>query len=198
MASPNLPFKRGQTYYGGAPTDSEDGNALLGQEYTMVDDTYGTGREIVLRVVKNSIGTTAAVFGKTLAKLNALGTEITGIAVVDADRPVALIDEKLPSGGCAKNDLCYVVVKGPALGKSQIAAGVATTPVAAGDLVNAVTLNQATTASTTAGRIKTRALSSAVTAAQLEAEGVIGRAISSIATSGVTDTGILIDVYPVF
>lgn len=198
MPSPNLPFKRGQTYYGGAPSDSEDGNALLGQEYTMIDDTYGTGREIVLRVVKNSISGAPAVFGKTFAILNATGTEILGVGATDAVRPIALVDEKLGTAGCAGNDLCYVVVKGPALGKTQIAAGVTTTVIAAGDLVNCVTINVATTATTTGGRVKTRALSSAVTAAQAEAEGVIGRAISAVATSGNTDTSVLIDVYPVF
>jgi len=197
MPSPNLPFKRGQTYYGGTPTGTDDGNALLGQEYTMIDDTYSTGREITLRVVKNSTGASTAVFGKTLALLNAQGTEIIGIARTDAARPVALIDEKLGTAGCLTDDLCYVVVKGPALGKTQIAVADANV-MAAGDLVNCATINVATTASTTGGRLKTRALSSAVTAAQLEAEGVIGRAISAIATSGVTDSTILIDVYPVF
>jgi len=197
MPSPNLPFKRGMTYYGGAPSDSEDGNALLGQEYTMIDDTYSTGREVVLRVVKNSTGASTAVFGKTLALLNATGTEIIGIAATSAVRPVAPIDEKLGTAGCAANDLCYVVVKGPALGKTQIAV-IDANVIAAGDLVNCVTSNVATTASTTGGRLKTRALSSAVTAAQAEAEGVIGRAISAAATSGVTDSSVLIDVYPVF
>ena len=191
----NLPFSRGKTYFGATPADSNDGGAILGQEFEVNDTVYGTGRKIRVRAVRNATGVT--IYGKALALLNALGTTIIGIARTDAARPVAPIDELLPSTGCLSNDICWVVVKGPALCKSQIAVADANV-VAAGDLVNCATINVSTLAVTTGGRIKTRVLSSAVTAAQTESEGVIGRAISSIATSGVTDTGILVDIYPVF
>ncbi len=188
----NLPFSRGKTYFGGAPAGSGDGAGILGQEYDIIDDY---GRKSRVRAVRNS--STVTVYGKALALLNPAGTAIIGVARTDAARPVAPIDEKLSSNGCAANDICYVVVKGLAMLKSHIAE-VAANIIAAGDLVNCVTINTATTAAATNGRIKTRALSSAVTAAQAELEGVIGRAVSSIATSGVTDSNILVDIFPVF
>lgn len=186
----SLPFRRGDTLYGATPDDTNKDNHLLGQEFWFTDDTYGGGRHIKLRVVRNASGVT--VHGKKLAVLNALGTTILGLAATDAVQRVAPIDEKLTSAGCLSNDICYVVVKGPALCLTQIAV-IAANVIAAGDVVNAVTINT-TTGAITAGRIKTRALSSSVTANGAENDGVFGRAISAAATSGNTATDLLVDV----
>lgn len=185
-----LPFQRGQTMFGGAPDASTDGNGILGQEYKAVYELGGTKRSVILRAVRNSSGVT--VHGKKLAKLNALGTAILGLGIADGEQRVAPIDEYLPTGGCAANDICYVVVQGPAVCLTQVAVADANV-IAAGDLVNVATIN-VTSGATTAGRLKSRVLSSSVTANTAELIGVFGRAISSIATSGVTATDCLVDV----
>lgn len=196
MAEPNLPFKRGQTYFGGAPADSGDGAGILGQEFTFVDDTHGTKRMVTLRAVRNSAGVT--VYPKRLVILNALGTAITGTAATDSATRIAPVDEKLSaSAGCAANDICFVVVKGLALCKTQLANDTQNV-IAAGDLVAAQTINAATTAGTTVGRVRSRALTSSVTVATTERDCIFGKAVSAVATSNVTDTDVLVDVFGVF
>ena len=196
MSTPNAPFQRGQTYFKGAPDTSTDANGILGMEYEIVDDTYGTGRKITVRAVRNS--STVTVYPKRLVILNALGTAITGTAATDSITRVAPVDEKLSaSAGCVANDICFVVVKGLALCKTQLANDTQNV-VAAGDLVAAQTINAATTAGTTVGRVRSRALTSSVTVATTERDCIFGKAVSAVATSNVTDTDILVDVFGVF
>jgi hypothetical protein len=200
----SLPFPRGSTAFGGTPDNSTYGNHLLGQEFCQVDTIYGTGRFVWLRAVRNLIGTPKpAVFAKTLAIMDPTGTTITGVTNLDAQGaggvtgeygPIAPVDELLTSAGCAYQDICYVVVEGPALCLTAMS-NTADNVINVGDWVNAQTYNTTTGAVTTGGRIKTRLLTSSVTVQTTESEGVFGRAMSSIATSGQTNTGVLVDVF---
>lgn len=189
-----LPFDRGDTYFGGAPTNANDGEHLLGQEYTLMDDQHGTGREVTLRAVRNS--STVTLYGKSLVRLNALGTEIIGVETEEyTEARVVPLDELLPSGGVAANDICFVVVKGPALCQDQIAQA-SENIISAGSLVRATTINAATTAGATGGRVQAVEVTSSVTVAQQEIKAAIGRAISTQGTSGANDSArdFLIDV----
>ncbi len=203
-----IPFQRTTTMFNGTPqlstgtgttNDTTTGNHLLGNEYVVYDDTYGTGREITLRAVRNK--SAYLVGASQLVQLDVTGTQILGLTIYDAQGPtgaagnpgpIAVIDDHL-IGTVAQYDICFVVVGGPVCGLTQMS-NVATNVINVGDPINAVTINSTSGAVTTAGRIKTRALSSAVTAAQTENEGVFAYAVSSIATSGQTNTAVLIDI----
>lgn len=199
MADPFLPFQPGQTFFGGTPDNAYQQNHMLGCEFTLVDNTYGTGRFTTYRVVRNLIASQAAVFAGALAILDKTGTTIIGVTNADAygspavaAGPLALVDGKLGSGGCAYQDICFVAVQGLALAETSYASG-AENVINVGDFLNAATYNGATTATTTGGRVKTRLLSSSVTAAQAELEAVFARALSA-ATTANTNTLILVDV----
>ncbi|MBY0513843.1 MAG: hypothetical protein K2P78_08010 [Gemmataceae bacterium] len=180
-------MKLGETFFGGAPTNSTDGAHILGREIVVKDRIRGWERERRMRAVRNSTG--AAVLPKRLAVLSADGRSISRYARLANEKGLP-IDEQLPAAGCAANDICFVVVRGPALCLTDLANYGA--DIAAGDYLNAQT---ATTGGTTAGRVKVRTLTSSVTAAVTEQDGVFGRAISAVSTNS-TNNDILVDINP--
>jgi hypothetical protein len=194
-----LPFQRGQTCYGRAATVatsgtfSTDGDALVGQQYTMRDDQHGTGNLITLRIVRNSAG--FALLPKRLVRLNVFGREADGYVRLPEEQGFA-VDELLPSAGVADDDLFYVVIEGLAVVLTSLSNYGA--DVAVRTQLNSQTA--VTSGATTAGRLDARALVAATadaTAGQrnrTEQDGVFGMAVSSALTS-LTNGDVLVDVY---
>jgi len=185
-------FDRGATKFEGSPPNATDGAQVLGQEYIVPDTQHGTGREVHLRAVRNSAG--IAILPKMKVLLNALGTEIDGYTRLPEEKG-PYVDELLPAAGVATNDICYVVVEGPALGLTSMSNYAA-------DIAVKAQLNSQTAAastSTTAGRVDVRALVAATadaTATQRdinEKDGVCAAAISAALTNA-TNSDILMDV----
>lgn len=189
----NLPFQRGQTYYGGTVVDATAHADLEGREYVIVDDnqnanggvgTNRTGREIRLRIVRNLSGAALLPRKLVLMKTDGAGNQyagqVSGYTAATGDKGYA-VDEYLPAAGVVANDLFYVVIKGPA---QCITDSAGTTNIPTGGVVVAGT--------GTAGNVVLQNATPAdSTAAMLQVNGKIGRAILGL---NATATAILIDI----
>jgi hypothetical protein len=192
------PWQLGETFYGissGNTPASADYHWLPGKEYGFVDTVHGTGKEIVVRVLRNQSGI-ALLPGYCLNfKTSAAGdqgfeTEVDGYASTLAQRTI-ICDDQLPAAGVPNLDLFYGVVKGPVLCKSGLAGDI-TNSIAVGDYLHAQTA-AASTFSTTAGRIGEADFNSATTALAGKILAVVGRALSAL-TTGQTNTSLLVSV----
>ena len=150
----DAPFALGQTY-NGTTGDTSDAQNYEGREYVFSDTRWGNGAGIRARVVRN-ISTTTLVGGRlanlaTTALTGAYyGCRIDGYASTTAQRCYP-IDDLLGSTGVAPNDLCYIIVGGLAIVKTDLAPG-AGLVINPGDQVVAVTAS--TSGATTSGRAK--------------------------------------------
>lgn len=195
----NMPFARGNTYFGqtgGAVAPTLDDTAAanyVGREYVHMDNTYGTGTWVKVRVVRNDSGISLApgflckvspqaptaynLSGSTTAGsigfAAALGYTIQGngsIAAPASPEKGYVIDELL-TFSVPKYDLFYVVVKGPTKVYTSVTAGDyldGGTQIAVGDFLHAATA-AASTSNSTAGRVGCAyfgAVTSATTPAQ--------------------------------
>ena len=153
MIGKTLPFNRGKTYFGGSPTNSTDGDGLLGAEYevTRGPSEADSGCTMVLRAVRNSAG--FAVEAKRRVLLNAAGDAILGYTRLPEEEG-PFVDELIPSGGVATNDICFVCVEGPCIGLTSLSDYSA--DIAAGNYLNGQTA--VTSGATTAGRVDARAV----------------------------------------
>lgn len=212
----DLPFKRGHTYFGvgGTPvtTTGDASYEFEGREYEVEDidytpgSTFGkrrSGERVTLRVVRNSSG--IALLPKRIASFangTHWGRRVDGYARTTAAHGYP-IDEFLPSAGVADGDLFYIVVKGPATVLTNIANSNDNILTYGADVI---ALTAATSQATTAGRIRLAA--SALTgAASTNTDftfvrdailNVIGKAMTTMAASTNTDTGMLIRVAKFF
>lgn len=204
LASYALP-KRGQTLYRGvtAPTSfTVETTRLEGtlQPFKDIDPTsvavgaktYRTNRDVICRLMRNVSGIT--VYGKRLVT-HASGywdKRFDGYARVDNAANVAgVVDDHLPSTtGCPTNDMCWVVVNGPALVLTPLGAD-ATNVFSEGTLLLALTA--ATSQATTSGRVQPFYDTSSVTVAQAQLKGVLGVALSAKTTAN-TNVDILCDI----
>lgn len=101
------------------------------------------------------------------------------------------IDEFLLSSGCVANDICWVVLKGPAVCKTSLAN--MATDIAVGDALVAVTATTAAaTDATTGGRVHPLDLV-VTTAPDNSISRVIGLAMTALLTN-TTNTDVLVDV----
>lgn len=182
----DLPFARGATY---GTTDSTIGVSLEGHEYIHQDKTYGTGRYVKVRVVRN--GATIALAPKRLVNFALTAgkpeTTVDGYAA-STGQATAVVDELLPSAGASVGDLFYVVVEGPTLVTTSLDAGAANV-IAVGDMLNAQTAAAST--GTTAGRAYPVDLTGATSVLGTAILGVFGRA-QSAKTTGNTAASLLI------
>jgi hypothetical protein len=197
------PFGRGKTFFDGNvatlaleatnPSHSE----LEGKCWTFEDinfaisstgvDPYRTGRYVHCMCVRNISG--GALLPMDLARMTKTGTGYQYTGQVDATLPGGAfdlaypVDEFLPAGGVANNDLFWVVVSGPATVRTDTAG---TTTINVGDMV--------VPGGTTAGRVVDQNTGVGAGAATFnQINGAIGRAIT--ATTGVTQQ-LLVDVIP--
>lgn len=194
----SLPFSRGETLFGGTPTDTSYVSPVCGQEYCVRDEWFGTGRLIKLRAVRNEAdftGSGSVLLPKRRVKLSANGNAAVGYTRLPSETGYP-VDHLIPSGGVAYKDVFFVVIDGPATVLSDLANYSA--DIAAGDLLNGQTA--ATSGSSTSGRVKLRTVAAATadaTAGQrnvTEGDGANMRAISACLTNS-TNADILVDVF---
>ena len=194
------PWERGQTYYGGQTIDSNNlgGIDLEGKEFVFEDIDHSvvgakpkrSGKRVKVRVVRN-VGA-AALLPKGLASFVAgttYGKRVDGLARTTAAEGYP-IDEWLPAAGVPVNDLFYIVVEGPSLVLSDLAAGANNVITAGGVLV---ALTAATSGATTAGRVAPQDLTGATALLANQVQNRIGVALSS-KTTAETNASILIEV----
>ena len=100
--------------------------------------------------------------------------------MVANDEFVGVVDEHLPSGGVAVNDVFWLTVKGP----TEVSVALSGTDVVVGDRLVAIVA--ATSGATTAGRVTPMPQATLITTngAGNNAFGVLGYAASAGATTG--------------
>jgi hypothetical protein len=132
-----------------------------------VDPTLSTGaktrrsnRQVTCMLVRNVSGTTLLPKRVVTWKAGYRGKQVDGYCTTDAQECAGVVDEFLPAGGVANNDLFWIVVKGPTLVLNGLA-GDATNAIAAGDKL--IALTAATSQSVTSGRVQAMALTSTST-----------------------------------
>lgn len=192
------PFPLGRTWANGQFTPaSTDGANLEGLEIEVVDKgvsiTGRSHRRRKLRIVRNVNPISA--LGKRLValKAGAMGTQIDGYCKSTAQGFIYPLDEYLTTytpGGVPQYDLCYIVVRGPAIVLTDLAGG-------ANNLLPTDTvlvgLTGATSGATTAGRVAPQDLTGATALLGNQIQNAIGRALSG-RTTAETNADILVDV----
>lgn len=200
----NPPFSRGETYYSGGTIDSNNlgGTQMEGSVWRFEDIDWSstavgakknrTNRQVRCMVVRN-VGA-AAILPKRLVTFQLTAGQpftgrVDGYARTTAARAYP-VDEFLPAAGCPVNDLCYIVIEGPAKVLTDIATG-------AGSVFNvgdvAVALTAATSGATTAGRVAPQDLTGATAVLGNQVANRVGFAISAVTTAN-TAADLLIDV----
>lgn len=185
------PFGLGQVFGPTSPNDSlvgisgSYGDNWVGsvKEFADVNPVTGavrSNRRKVCIAVRNKSG--AALLPKRVVTFSTaagkLFSEVTGYSAVANEERVGIVDEFLPAGGVAADEVFWVTVEGP----TEVAVGLSGTDVAAGDRLCAIVA--ATSGATTAGRVTPSLLSAGTTGAGNNGVGVIGYATSAGATTG--------------
>lgn len=191
--------KRGKTYSGGTATSSTiTSSALLeGTEINFKDDVAvanqprrpRSGRFVTARLVRNVSG--AALLPGRLVTWQALyrGRRVDGYARTDGVECAGVVDDRLPSGGVADQDLFWLLREGPVLIKTPLAAG-AGSVFTEGDVL--VALTAVTSGATTSGRPAVLVTNSTAVTASLVVNR-IGRVMSAMTTAQ-TNSSMLIDL----
>jgi hypothetical protein len=124
------PFERGDTWYGGDTPDTADLGAanIIGKEWVFEDidpnngTTFRTAGFVRCRAVRNVSGITLA--GKRLVTFSTTageyGVAVNGYATITAAECYPL-DEYLTS--VVDDDVCWIVIEGPAVVKNGLTAG---------------------------------------------------------------------------
>lgn len=153
------------------------------KEFTDVNPINGqvrSNRRKVCIAVRNTSG--AALLPKRVVRLAGLGKALFGAAdgysAVANEALCGVVDEFLPAGGVANNDVFWVTVDGP----TEVAVALSGSDIAVRDRLSVITA--ATSGSSAAGRVTVSPLSSATTGAGDNGIGVIGYAASVGATTG--------------
>lgn len=195
----NPPFPRGSTFYNGNTIDTNNlgGVNLEGMIWVFEDLELGTpqkgtrtGKPVTCMCVRN-VGASAILPGQLVTMqvsgLNATA-RVDGKARTTAVNCVP-VDEWLPAAGCPVNDLCWVVIEGPCMMLTDLAAG-ANNLIPEGTVL--VALTAATSGATTAGRVAPQDLTGATAALGLQVQNRLGYALSA-RTTAQTNTTILVD-----
>jgi hypothetical protein len=194
----NPPFPRGETYYNGGTIDANNlqGIHLEGKEWVFEDidpatKTARTGRYVRCRIVRNVSG--AALLPKRVAKFQKSGTNcgarVDGYANVTAEAGFP-VDEFLSAAGVPNNDLFWLVMEGPAIVTTSLAAD-AGNNFAVGDKLVAATA--ATSGATTSGRAEKQVLTGATQPLADQIQNAIGRALTA-RTTGNTGVDVFVEV----
>lgn len=191
----NALFGRGETAGVTAATDQDD---LVGQVRVFEDLDYSqsgvkprrTNHFVKCMAVRNLAA--AAVIGKRLGLIAWVSGKptIAGYATTTAVANAYPIDEFLPSGGCAVNDICWVVIEGPAVVLTPLS-GDGANVFAVGDAL--VSLTAATSGSTTSGRVKVQDLTGATAILGAEVGNRLGFALTAKTTAN-TNADLLVNV----
>lgn len=189
----SLPFPRGTTANEGQTPDVSVLANLEGQERWTQDVNPATGvvrsaYPVLLRCVRNVAA--AALLPKRLVTFQAsagyYGSRVDGYSRLTAVHCYP-VDEYLPAAGVPVNDLFWIVIYGPALVLTDIAASAANLiPVG----TRLVSLTAATSGATTAGRVSPQDLTGATALLGDQVQNRLGFALSA-ATTANTNTGVL-------
>jgi hypothetical protein len=161
------------------------GNNWMGcvKEFTDVNPITGqvrSHRRKVCIAVRNTSG--AALLPRRVVRLAGAGTALFGAADGYASAAnealCGVVDEFLPAGGVAANDVFWVTVDGP----TEVAVALSGTDVAVRSPLSVIT--SAASTSNTAGRVTVSPLSASTAGANDNGIGVIGYAASAGATTG--------------
>lgn len=123
----NPPFPRGTTFYDGStPSLTDDVSlAIEGCEWEFEDEDLTvqgvkpkrSKGKVLCRAVRNV--STAVLLPKRLATASLssglYGCRAYGMSDVTNEKCIGAVDEFLPSAGCPVNDICWVVIRGPAM-----------------------------------------------------------------------------------
>jgi hypothetical protein len=195
------PFERGSTWYNGGTIDSNnlggaqhEGKIWVFEDINVTPGTAGakptrSNRPVKCMCVRNVSG--IALLPKRLVRLQKSGLfflgRVDGYTTVTAEQGWP-VDEYLPAAGVPNNDLFWVVIDGPAMCLTDIAAGIS---VVVGDIV--VALTAATSQATTAGRVVLQDLTGATALLGNEIQNRLGYALSAKTTAN-TNADILVDI----
>lgn len=173
------PFSLGETL---GVSSTDDGKQWVGAVKVFPDVNPNTGVVRSGRVKKcvavRNASTVALLPKRVVALKSGSFTEVDGYAAVGNNEYVGVVDEHLPSGGVAVNDVFWITVDGP----TEVSAALSGTDIAAGNRLAAITAAAST--STTAGRVTPSSVAAATTGAGNDSLGVIGYAASAGATTG--------------
>lgn len=202
--------QRGETWYNGGTIDTNDLGAaeLLGQIKVFEDINWGStqnvkpsrsARKVAVMLVRNLSGVT--VYAKEAVFVDPVTHGITG-KCNSLGAECFLVDEFIGPNGVPANDVCWVVVSGPAMGKTPMTgAEFQAASISKGDRLYGGTTSGASTAAgttTPAGRLNAHTATALTTVAQgaaiLDAAAnLVGKALTA-RTSGETNADILVDV----
>ena len=185
------PFALGQTLGVSSTADGQNWVGVL-KLFPDVDPTTGKIRSNRVKTciaVRNSAS--IALAPKRLVRFatgtagTAVFSSVDGYAAVTNEERVGVVDEFLPAGGVAVNDVFWVTVSGP----TEVAVALSGSDVAVGNRLSAITAAAST--SSTAGRVTVSPLSASTAGANDNGLGVLGRACSAGATTGTNVLAIL-------
>jgi len=152
-------FDRGKTLHDGQtpPATTPAGTLGIVKEFPDKDrSTGGTGADslrsgsmVTCKLVKNSSGIALLPGYIVKYKASTKETEVDGYTNVTNERGAGVVDEWLPAAGVPDNDVFWIVVEGPTLLKTSLAAD-AENVFTEGEYLGA--LAAATSQATTAGR----------------------------------------------
>jgi hypothetical protein len=191
--APHGMVRRGQTFYWKttppAAASAAESVAVEGYQATFREHTApgatgaavkGGNRDIVAILVRNVAGFNLA--SKRLVKWAAgyIGRRVDGYThLSNATNAAGVIDDLL-TGGLPDKDLGWLIVQGPVLVKTSLAAD-ATNVIA--ENARLVALTGAASNSTTSGRVQAFVMSSSVTVTGDQIIGILGRALSAKTTA---------------
>lgn len=202
-----MPFEIGFTYFNGATPSTTDQSANWeGREFWVQDKDYSsssigkvTDRAFgengwkKIRIVRNVSGVTLLPGMLVTFKTSTYGRQVDGFVATSYSfaRPV---DEFLNSTtGCPNNDLCYIVMQGPA--SVRVSATASEAVISQGSVIYSVTA-AASTNNTTAGRVLGAAdIGAASTYPGNQLVNRIGVMLSA-STTGQTNTNLLALINP--
>lgn len=107
-----LPIARGTTYFDGGTTDATSAEKLLGTMRSVNDTVNGTGREVVLKLVRNESGAALAAGRGVVYTASEYGLSVSGYGFAGSPRFAGYVDDAYASTIPA-NDIFWIVVDGP-------------------------------------------------------------------------------------
>jgi hypothetical protein len=195
---------RGFTYHGGTPGAVGKSIVMEGSQVVFRDDVAVTGesaksirsnRMTHAVLVRNTSGGVLLPGRQVTWAAGFRGRRVNGYSTTTAVEVAGVVDDQLPVGGVANNDLFWLLRKGPALVKTPLAGG-AGNVFAEGNAL--IALTAATSGAITAGRPAVFDFTATSTGTT---NGDLGRALAnrfgrvmSAMTTGQTDAFMLVDL----
>lgn len=150
----DLPFARGQTFYGSETIvpGATAGDDLEGREFVVKDTINGTAYPVRLKIVRNKSGFTLLPKYQLRYQATYFGRRVDGYTNQTAQYGPLVVDEAYAQSGAPirDGDLFYAVVEGPCAMRTSLD-GLGQANIAEG--ARLVALTAVTSGATTAGRV---------------------------------------------